>query len=158
MATHSSVLVWRILGTAEPGGLLPMGSHRVRHDWSDLEAAAAASLWGLPWWFIGKEPLCQCRRHRFYPWVRRLPGEGNGNALRYSCLGNPMGRGTWQAIVHGVTKVRHDLATKNNNNHLIRFLLHVCCCLVIICVWLFCNTPWTIAHQALLSMGFLRQE
>ena len=41
MATHSSVLAWRIPGTGEPGGLLSMGSHRVRHDWSDLAAAAA---------------------------------------------------------------------------------------------------------------------
>ena len=32
MATHSSVLAWRILGTGEPGGLLSIGSHRVRHD------------------------------------------------------------------------------------------------------------------------------
>ena len=32
MATHSSVLAWRIPGTGEPGGLLPMGSHRIRHD------------------------------------------------------------------------------------------------------------------------------
>ena len=43
MATHSSVLAWRIPGTAEPGGLLSMGSHRVGHDWSDLAAAAAAA-------------------------------------------------------------------------------------------------------------------
>ena len=41
MATHSSVLAWRIPGTAEPGGLLSMGSHRVGHDRSDLAAAAA---------------------------------------------------------------------------------------------------------------------
>ena len=39
MATHSSVLAWRIPGTGEPGGLLSMGSHRVRHNWSDLAAA-----------------------------------------------------------------------------------------------------------------------
>jgi len=38
------------------------------------------------------------------PGLRRYPGEGNGNPLQYSCLGNPMDRGTWQAIVHGVTK------------------------------------------------------
>ena len=44
MATHSSVLAWRIPGTGEPGGLQSMGSHRVRHDWSDLAAAAAAAL------------------------------------------------------------------------------------------------------------------
>ena len=40
MATHSSVLVWSIPGMAEPGGLLSMASHRVRHDSSDLAAAA----------------------------------------------------------------------------------------------------------------------
>ena len=32
------------------------------------------------------------------------PGEGNGNPLHYSCLGNPMDRGAWQAAVYGVTK------------------------------------------------------
>ena len=43
MATHSSVLVWRIPGTGESGGLPSMGSHRVGHDWSDLVAAAAVA-------------------------------------------------------------------------------------------------------------------
>ena len=48
MATHFSVLAWRIPGTVEPGGLPSMGSHRVRHNWSDLEAAAAEHhLWGF---------------------------------------------------------------------------------------------------------------
>ena len=41
MATHSSVLAWRIPGTEEPSGLPSMGSHRVGHDWSDLAAAVA---------------------------------------------------------------------------------------------------------------------
>ena len=41
MATHSSVLAWRIPGTAEPGGLPSQGSHRVGHNCSDLAAAAA---------------------------------------------------------------------------------------------------------------------
>ena len=44
MATHSSVLAWRIPGTAEPGGLPSMRSHRVGHNWSNLAAAAAAGL------------------------------------------------------------------------------------------------------------------
>jgi len=39
MATHSSVLAWRVPGTVEPGGLPSMGSHRVGHDWSDLAVA-----------------------------------------------------------------------------------------------------------------------
>ena len=41
MATHSSVLAWRIPGMGEPGGLPSMGSHSVGHDWSDAAAAAA---------------------------------------------------------------------------------------------------------------------
>ena len=44
MATHSSVLAWRIPGLGEPGGLPSMGSHRVGHDWSDLAAAATMLL------------------------------------------------------------------------------------------------------------------
>ena len=43
MATHSSVLAWKIPGTEEPGGPLSMGLQRVGHDWSDLAAAAAAA-------------------------------------------------------------------------------------------------------------------
>ena len=53
MATHSSILAWRIPGTGEPGGLPSMGSHRVGHDRSDLAAAAPAvtitSLDNLKW-------------------------------------------------------------------------------------------------------------
>ena len=41
MATHSSVLAWRIPGMVEPGGLPSLGLHRVGHDWSDAAAAAA---------------------------------------------------------------------------------------------------------------------
>ena len=50
MATHSSVLVWRIPGTGEPSGLPSVGSHRVGHNWSDLAVAAAAVsiYWLLP--------------------------------------------------------------------------------------------------------------
>ena len=47
MATHSSVLAWRIRGTGEPGGLPSVGSHRVGHNWHDLGAAAACPL--SPW-------------------------------------------------------------------------------------------------------------
>ena len=46
MATHSSVLAWRIPGTGDPGGLPSIGSHRVGHDWRDLAAATAAKAGG----------------------------------------------------------------------------------------------------------------
>ena len=49
------------------------------------------------------------------PGLRRSPGERNGSPLQCFCLGNPMDRGSWLALVHGVTSVRHDLASKQNN-------------------------------------------
>ena len=53
---------------------------------------------GFPGCASDKESACQCRRHKrcgFDPWVRRSPGEGNGNPLQYSCLKNSMDRGAW---------------------------------------------------------------
>ena len=47
MATHSSVLAWRIPGMGEPGGLPSMGSHRVRHNWTDLAAAVPPLTFSL---------------------------------------------------------------------------------------------------------------
>ena len=44
MATHPSVLAWRIPGTGEPGGLPSMGSHRVGHDGSDLAAGSVKAM------------------------------------------------------------------------------------------------------------------
>ena len=70
---------------------------------------------GLPRWLSGKESACQCRRrrrHRFDPWVRKIPWRGNGNPLQYSCLENPMDRGAWQSIVHGVARVGHTVASE----------------------------------------------
>ena len=55
----------------------------------------------------GKEPAWQCRalkRRGFKLWVGKIPGGGHGYPLQCSCLGNPMDRGAWWAIVHGVTK------------------------------------------------------
>ena len=87
-----SVLAWKIPGMGVPGGLLSMGSHRFRHDWSDLAAAAAQSVKNLP---AVQETRIQSRSGR-------CPGEGNGNPLQYSCLENPTDRGAWWATVTGV--------------------------------------------------------
>ena len=88
MATHSSVLAWRLPGMGEPGGLPSMGSHRVRHDRSDLAAAAAAD---------GKEPACSVGNLVLIPGSGRSPGEGNGNSPQYSWLENPKDRRAWWA-------------------------------------------------------------
>ena len=47
----------------------------------------------------------------FIPGLGRSPGEGSGNPLQYSCLGNPIDRGAWWATVHGVTNSRTQLST-----------------------------------------------
>ena len=51
-----------------------------------------------------KESACNSEDPGSIPGLGRSPGEGNGNLLQYSCLGNHMDRGAWQAIVHGVSK------------------------------------------------------
>ena len=69
---------------------------------------------------VSKESACSVRELRLIPGSERSSGEGNGNPFQYSCLENPMDRGPWQATVHGVARVGHNLATKpprhNNNN------------------------------------------
>ena len=73
MATHSSILAWRIPGTGEPGGLLSMGSHRVGHNWSDLAAAAASSRqWKCP---VKREIAAPSASHSQRSWTRKVqPG------------------------------------------------------------------------------------
>ena len=108
MATHSSILAWRIPRTAEPGGLLSMGLHRVRHNWSDLAAAAARALaflvaqllknppamwetWvrSLGWEVfpdssVGKESACNAGDPSSIPGLGRSAGEWIDYPLQYS--------------------------------------------------------------------------
>ena len=58
---------------------------------------------GLPCWLTGNLPA-SAGYIGSIPGLGRSPGEGNGNTLQYSCLGNPMDRGAWRATVRGVTK------------------------------------------------------
>jgi len=57
-------------------------------------------------WLSSQEFACNAGDASLIPGLRRFPGEGNGNPVQYSCLGNPMDRGTWQATAHGVAKSR----------------------------------------------------
>ena len=83
MATHSSVPVWRIPGTVEPGRLPSMGSHRVGHDWSDLAAAAAASIWTT----CRKVCAHNARPHSRYIW---LPWFSGVPPLPWHCVGKAL--------------------------------------------------------------------
>ena len=62
-----------------------------------------------------KESACNAGDPGLISGLERSPGEGDGNPLQYSCLENPMDRGDWRATVHGVARVRHDLAAKPQN-------------------------------------------
>ena len=95
MATHFSILDWRIPWTEEPGGLQPMGSQRVGHDretntHTDMHAWISLANYTL--------------KSHFYLLTIRI--QGNGTPLQYSCLEIPMDRGAWRAAVHGVAKSR----------------------------------------------------
>ena len=74
MATHSSVLAWKIPGTGEPDGLPSMGSYRVGHDWSDL--AVAELVLGFPYGSAGKESTCNAGDLGLIPGLEWSPGKG----------------------------------------------------------------------------------
>ena len=57
-----------------------------------------------PWWLSDKGPFRQCRRHRFDPWVGKIPWERKWQCIPVFLLGSPMDRGAWRATVHGVAK------------------------------------------------------
>ena len=88
MATHSSVLAWRIPGTEVPGGLPSMGSHRVGHVWSDLAAAAGNS----------EDHILGTKIHNKEKWV--FPGAGGREVVE---LGNgySFSWGRWKSFEDG---------------------------------------------------------
>ena len=61
-------------------------------------------LWGFPGGSVIKNLPANTEDMSWIPGSGRYPGEGIGNPLQYSCLGNPTERGPWQATVHGVTE------------------------------------------------------
>ena len=60
--------------------------------------------WGFPSGSVGKESACNAGDAGLIPGSGRSLGGGHGNSLQYSCLEDPMDRGAWRAIVHGVAK------------------------------------------------------
>ena len=98
MKGNSSFLTWRVW---------PLSQMNINDYFSFRSVKNAVAQWYR---------LCiqciRCKSRGFDPWVRRSPGEGNGNPLQYSCLENPMDRGPWSAAVQGIARVRYDLVTK----------------------------------------------
>ena len=72
---------------------------------------------GFPGGSVVKNMPSNARDAGSIPGLGRCPGEGNGNPLQYSCLGNPIDRGAWQVTVHGVAKESDMTEQVNNNNN-----------------------------------------
>ena len=106
MATHSSILAWRIPWTEEPGRLKSIALQ----SWTQLKrfSPQACNLYkGFSGGSVVKTPPANTGNTGdldLIPGWGRSPGVGNGNSIQYSCLGNPMDRGAWWAIVHGLAK------------------------------------------------------
>ena len=71
---------------------------------SSLRHLGGFLVLGFPGGSAGKESTCNVGGLTLIPGLGQSPGEGNGNPLQYSCLGNPMDRGADKTIVHGVAK------------------------------------------------------
>ena len=101
MATHSSTLAWKIPWTEKTGRLPSMGS---QSPWGQTRL----SNFTFTFFHFGgsdsKESTCSAKDPHSIPGMGRSPGEGNGSPLRYSCLENPIDKGAWWAIVHGVAE------------------------------------------------------
>ena len=118
LATHSSVVAWRIPWTEKRGWLQFMGSQRVGHDRATKHTHKLEVEWeeclpvskylelcgGFPDSSVGKESSCSAGDLGSIPGLERSPGKGNGYSLKYSCLENSMDRGAWRAIVQGIAK------------------------------------------------------
>ena len=91
---------------------------RCHHE--GLWCLSAYEEMGLSRWLSGQESTYSAGDTGdvgLIPGSGRSPGGENGNPLQYSCLGNPMDGGAWQAAVCGGTRVRHDVATKPPPSH-----------------------------------------
>ena len=134
MATHYNIFAWRIPWTEEPIGYSPWGckeldtterlstqhtgeeegikfplgrdQHYARHPYMVFyfKHQNYSTMKGFPGGSVVKNLPDNAGDVGFIPGLGRSPGEGNGNPLQYSCLGNPMDRGVWWAAVYGVTK------------------------------------------------------
>ena len=146
MATHSSVLAWRIPGIGEPGGLLSIGSHRIWHDWSDLAAAAA---------ILHRVYVPQLSYPFICWWTSRLlpcPGyyKQSKMYLIEKAQRNSDVKGPWLICFFILLLFSFSLF----------FKVYVLCCPLLTHfshVWIFA-TLWAAAHQAPLSIEFSQQE
>ena len=102
MATHSSVLAWRIPGMGETDGLPSMGSHRVGHDWSDL--AAAQEFYNLA--YMNKYNICSSTNQYIRPKCRKQ-ATGHNGVMKVKCM-----KVKSESEVAQCVRLRNSLGTK----------------------------------------------
>ena len=130
MATHSSILAWRIPWMEEPGRLQSMGLQRVGHDWATslslymlVKPCSKFSKPGFSnMWTVNFQMFKLVLEKAEEPEIK-LPtfslsciGEGNGNPLQCSSLENPRDRGAWWAAVYGVAQSRTQLKWRSSSS------------------------------------------
>ena len=120
MATHSSVLAWRMPGTAEPGGLPSMGSHRVGHNWSDLVAAAAAAVSLIHLACQSNSSLSAKASDQLNCFLRALPFPS-------------MNKGSWEGF--GFFNIKKYFLT-----HIYTDIKNRCVCMCITCKYIYTHT------------------
>ena len=117
MATHSSVLTWRIPGTGDPGGLPSMGSHRVRHDWNDIAAAASVKepggLQSMGSLRVGHDWATSFSLFTVKHWRRKwqpipvfLPGESQGEPGGLPSMGSHRVGHDWSDLAAAAASVK----------------------------------------------------
>ena len=110
------------LGPRDPQAFQSLTTHddsilpQRRALWPLNRLLPSSLLTPLPWWLRGKEATCSAGDTGSILGLGRSPGEGNGNPLQHSCLGNPMDKGAWWATVHGVAKSQTQLSDYNHHH------------------------------------------
>ena len=97
---------------------------------------------------VCKETTCNEGDAGLIPGLGRSPGEGNGNLLQYSYLGNPMDRRAW-ATVNGVTRIRHDLVTEPPPPYIHTNIVSLKIIVQLLSCFQLFVTPWTAACHVL---------
>ena len=102
MQSTKEVIKYLFLCVPPPKGFIGYITHRFPNNFKLYNLPLTNQ--GFPGGSEGKASTCNEGDPADPAESGRFPGERSGNPLQYSCLENPMGRGTWQAIAHGVTK------------------------------------------------------
>ena len=133
MATHSSILAWRIpwipFHNLERGAWWATSPWVAESDTTEQPNTLTQVLSGLPDGSVVKSlpAVKEALEMQIQSWWRRSPGGGNGNPLQYPRLENPGNRGAWQATVFGITKSQTWLKRQNMHTQVLsRYYLHLC--------------------------------